>query len=45
MRGDKKLFLEMTLLKIVGNNIKRRKLLSLQKFNPVVLDKTNNQWL
>jgi len=43
MRGDKKIiFKEMALLKIVGNNIKRKKAIKFcKKFNPVVLDKTN----
>ena len=43
MRGDKKIiFKEMALLKIVGNNVKRKKAIKFcKKFNPVVLDKTN----
>ena len=43
MRGDKKIiFKEMALLKVVGNDGKRKKALKIcKKFNPVILDKTN----
>ena len=42
-REDKKvIFKEMALLKIVGNQIKIKKvLIACKKFNPIVLDKTN----
>ena len=46
MRGDKVIFKEMALFKLVGNKIKMEKAFkACKKYHPVILDKTNKSYV